>query len=86
LSTLVMADGFSCKEQIQQHTGRHGLHLAEVMQIALHNGNGAPQMYPEAELVTKRKAAQRRSMKRAGLVTGILAAAGALLWFARRRA
>ncbi|MBV9596239.1 MAG: FAD-binding oxidoreductase [Chloroflexi bacterium] len=35
--TLVIADGFSCREQIAQCTGRRGLHLAEVLQMALHN-------------------------------------------------
>ena len=47
LSTLVMADGFSCREQIQQDTPRHALHLAEVMQMALREGNASRQMYPE---------------------------------------
>ena len=32
--TLVIADGFSCREQIEQGTGRHPLHLAEVLQLA----------------------------------------------------
>jgi Fe-S oxidoreductase len=35
---LIVADGFSCREQIEQRTGRRGLHLAEVLQTALHNG------------------------------------------------
>ena len=29
--TLVVADGFSCREQIRQGTGRLPLHLAEVL-------------------------------------------------------
>jgi FAD/FMN-containing dehydrogenase/Fe-S oxidoreductase len=33
--TLVIADGFSCREQIAQGTGRRPLHLAEVIQMAL---------------------------------------------------
>jgi FAD/FMN-containing dehydrogenase/Fe-S oxidoreductase len=33
--TLVIADGFSCHEQIQQNTGRRPLHPAEVIQLAL---------------------------------------------------
>jgi len=33
---LIIADGFSCREQITQTTGRKTLHLAEVMQMALH--------------------------------------------------
>jgi FAD/FMN-containing dehydrogenase/Fe-S oxidoreductase len=32
---LIIADGFSCREQIQQCTGRSALHLAEVIQMAL---------------------------------------------------
>ena len=34
---LIIADGFSCREQIQQCTGRTSLHLAEVIQMALGN-------------------------------------------------
>jgi FAD/FMN-containing dehydrogenase/Fe-S oxidoreductase len=33
--TLIVSDGFSCREQIHQGTGRKALHLAEVIQIAL---------------------------------------------------
>ena len=34
--TLVIADGFSCREQIRQNTDRRAIHLAEVLQLALH--------------------------------------------------
>ncbi len=33
--TLIVSDGFSCREQILQTTGRRALHLAEVLQLAL---------------------------------------------------
>lgn len=33
--TLIIADGFSCREQISQGTGREALHLAEVIRMAL---------------------------------------------------
>jgi FAD/FMN-containing dehydrogenase/Fe-S oxidoreductase len=33
--TLIVADGFSCQEQISQGTGRRPLHLAEVLRMAL---------------------------------------------------
>jgi Fe-S oxidoreductase len=33
--TLIISDGFSCREQILQGTGREALHLAEVLQRAL---------------------------------------------------
>ncbi|HXR76929.1 MAG TPA: heterodisulfide reductase-related iron-sulfur binding cluster, partial [Bryobacteraceae bacterium] len=34
--TLIVADGFSCREQIEHGTKRRGMHLAEVIQMALH--------------------------------------------------
>jgi Fe-S oxidoreductase len=36
--TLVLADGFSCRTQIEQATGRHPLHLAEALAAALGGG------------------------------------------------
>ena len=33
--TLIVSDGFSCREQIRQATGRHAIHLAEAMRLAL---------------------------------------------------
>ena len=35
---LPNADGFSCREQIRQTTGRRVLHVAEVLQLALRAG------------------------------------------------
>jgi Fe-S oxidoreductase len=32
---LLIADGFSCREQIAQSTGRRALHLAEVLEMAI---------------------------------------------------
>jgi FAD/FMN-containing dehydrogenase/Fe-S oxidoreductase len=33
--TIIVSDGFSCREQITQATGRHALHLADVLQLGL---------------------------------------------------
>jgi Fe-S oxidoreductase len=38
--TLIIADGFSCREQIEQSTDRHALHLAQVLRMALRDGSG----------------------------------------------
>jgi Fe-S oxidoreductase len=74
---LIIADGFSCREQIAQATGRHALHLAEVVQMALDPPNAADP-FPESAMVRQRDAEVHSSMKRAGL--GLAAfAAGALL-------
>jgi Fe-S oxidoreductase len=34
--TLIVSDGFSCREQILQSTGRQAVHLAQAIQIGLH--------------------------------------------------
>ena len=48
---LIIADGFSCREQIAQGTPRHALHLAEVLQMALHESAKAslPASHPYPE-------------------------------------
>ena len=39
--TLIVADGFSCREQILQGTGRSAMHLAEVLKMALDRQNSS---------------------------------------------
>jgi FAD/FMN-containing dehydrogenase/Fe-S oxidoreductase len=34
--TLIISDGFSCREQIRQSTERRAIHIAEAIQLALH--------------------------------------------------
>ncbi len=77
---LIIADGFSCREQIAQLTGRHALHLAEVLQMALNPEPQVPGPHPESFSVRQRESEIQSSMRRAGL--GLAAAAGgaALLW------
>jgi Fe-S oxidoreductase len=41
-STVIIADGFSCREQIMHGSRRHGMHLAEVIQMALHQPMPTP--------------------------------------------
>jgi Fe-S oxidoreductase len=44
---LLVADGFSCREQISQTTDRRALHLSQVLQMALREGpNGPAAAYP----------------------------------------
>lgn len=46
--TLIIADGFSCREQIEQQTDRKALHLAQVLQMGLHgHGMTSETPYPE---------------------------------------
>jgi len=86
VSTIIVADGFSCKEQIAQETNRHALHLAEVMRLGLDDKRQpSPRMYPESHLVKPRQAAQRKSMARAAVIAGLTLTAFGLLWFKSRR-
>jgi Fe-S oxidoreductase len=43
---LIVADGFSCKTQIEQLTDRRGLHLAQVMSMAAREGPRGPDAVP----------------------------------------
>jgi Fe-S oxidoreductase len=83
---LIIADGFSCREQIAQGSPRHALHLAEVLQLAI-NGESAPgsRPYPESARIRQREAEVFQSMKRAGLGLAAVAAGGALLWELSKR-
>jgi FAD/FMN-containing dehydrogenase/Fe-S oxidoreductase len=84
---LIIADGFSCREQIAQGSPRQALHLAEVLQMALHgDGLSAPSAYPESDRTSHHHSEVSQSMKHAGLGLAAVAAGGALLWelFKRR--
>ncbi|MDQ2908452.1 MAG: FAD-binding oxidoreductase [Candidatus Eremiobacteraeota bacterium] len=52
--TLLISDGFSCREQISQTTDRHGLHLAQILKMAIDAGpNGPAGPRPERAYLTK---------------------------------
>ena len=43
-STLIVANGFSCQEQIVQGAGRPAIHLAELLQLGLKNSGLPPEI------------------------------------------
>jgi hypothetical protein len=77
---LIIADGFSCREQIAQGTNRQALHVAEVLQMALNPPAVADDPSPESQSVRDRKSEVRSSMTRAALSLGALATTAFLLW------
>jgi len=77
---LIIADGFSCREQIAQGTNRQALHLAEVLQMALEGVPPKAVPYPERTSADRRKHEVDASMKRAGLALAGLSGAAALFW------
>src|SRR5204862_993706 len=77
--TLVVADGFSCKTQIEQaRTGRRALHVAEVIQLALDHGPAGPEGRPELALRPRPAAPPRRRAAHAAAAAAIPAAAAVL--------
>jgi FAD/FMN-containing dehydrogenase/Fe-S oxidoreductase len=84
---LVVANGFSCKTQIEQAgTGRRGLHVGQVMKMALdHGADGAPGPKPERLYYERRPqpSATRRALRiGAAVAVGAALAAGtaAAVW------
>ena len=83
---LIIADGFSCREQIAQNTPRRALHLAEVLQMALQpSALDRDDPYPESRAVREHEIEVQASMKRAGIGLGAVAAGSFLVWAATRR-
>ncbi|HEY1959084.1 MAG TPA: FAD-binding and (Fe-S)-binding domain-containing protein [Polyangiaceae bacterium] len=72
--TLILADGFSCRTQIEQETDRRALHLAQIVDLAqsggLHQTGRA-----EATVERRRKRAHRRAETRALVALGAVCAA-----------
>jgi FAD/FMN-containing dehydrogenase/Fe-S oxidoreductase len=70
--TLVVSDGFSCREQIAQATDRRALHLAEVLHMAATDGPAGPAGdYPERTCVVDHSAAARTTARRTLIALGI---------------
>ena len=77
--TLIVADGFSCQEQIEQQTGRRALHLAQVIQMAFESvPNRRHEAFPERRYRVNHRL-QRLSGPLLALGLGACAAAGFLL-------
>lgn len=70
--TLLIADGFSCREQIAQATDRRALHLAEVLQMAMEDGPSGPSGdYPERTCLADYAAEARTTSSRALVALGV---------------
>jgi hypothetical protein len=84
---VIIADGFSCKEQIEQTTDRNALHLAQVLQMALHEGIHGPKGdYPERGYLhlDGEDSGAVLNGKLLGMAAGAALAGGALYWALNR--
>ncbi len=73
-TTLIVADGYSCREQIAQSTDRHALHLAEVIRMGM-DQDVTPVNYPERAYL--QPLASTTTKVRKSLLIGIGALVGA---------
>jgi FAD/FMN-containing dehydrogenase/Fe-S oxidoreductase len=87
LDALIVADGFSCREQIAQLTSRRALHTAQVLHLALRDGAGAGDgFYPEAAYPDETAWHPSAALPVfAGLAGGLLAGAALAARIRRRR-
>jgi FAD/FMN-containing dehydrogenase/Fe-S oxidoreductase len=75
--TLIVANGFSCREQIEQSTHRRALHLAQVLQMAQREGpHGTPGDYPERQWLAQ--PAKPNWWKLAGFASGLALVMGSV--------
>jgi FAD/FMN-containing dehydrogenase/Fe-S oxidoreductase len=82
--TVVVADGFSCREQIVQTTNRQALHPAEVMRMALDarnaphaQGDRSHDAYPERRFMPDEETRRRRVIIRGYATIAAIAAVAA---------
>jgi FAD/FMN-containing dehydrogenase/Fe-S oxidoreductase len=85
-STVLVADGFSCRQQISQLTGRQALHTAEVLSLAMNQSEIGDHQPPESAIVQRREAARKESMlKAAAVITGVAGMAALAFFLGRRK-
>ncbi|HVA29396.1 MAG TPA: FAD-binding and (Fe-S)-binding domain-containing protein [Candidatus Baltobacteraceae bacterium] len=85
--TIIVANGFSCREQIEQTTRRQALHPAQVLKMAIDDrGETSNDAFPERRYMPNARAESNRAAMRGtvGLVAVAALVAGLLLWQARR--
>ncbi|MGE0223112.1 MAG: FAD-binding and (Fe-S)-binding domain-containing protein [Acetobacteraceae bacterium] len=78
---LVIADGFSCRDQIRHGTGRWAMHPAEVLALALETQGAVSGTVPERRYL---EPAARPDTRTAALLAGTAAGVALLLWAGRR--
>ena len=76
--TLIVTDGFSCREMIRQETPRRALHVAQVLQMALREGSDGARGLPDRYAAVERTPALPASI----VAAGIAAVAG--IWYVTR--
>jgi FAD/FMN-containing dehydrogenase/Fe-S oxidoreductase len=84
--TLIIADGFSCREQIAQLTDRRAFHLAQVLQMAIQQKDTAGTRLEEHLVVSYPDIRAQQKLTLATLVgASWLLISGILIWLLKRK-
>ncbi len=87
--TLIVADGFSCREQISQTTARQAMHPAQVLKMAIDDrdverNDACPERRFMPDVRTESRKAARRGLTGLAVLSGLAAFTGMLLLRRRR--
>ena len=78
--TIIVTDGFSCREQIEQETDRKGLHTAQILQMALRKEK-TNLKYPDKKYVDGMMLhSTALTIKRAAVIISLLGLVAATYW------
>ena len=83
--TIIVADGFSCREQITQTTTRQALHPAQLIKLAIDDHDGVSPPYPELRYMPDPHKQARMATLRGLFALGGLAVGVALQRSSKRR-
>jgi hypothetical protein len=80
--TIIVADGFSCREQIRDLSDRRALHVAEVIRLAQRVRDVDRQQLPERQsrtLIAEDLARPTSALRGAAVIAGACAVGGAVI-------
>lgn len=87
--TIIIADGFSCREQIEQETRRKGLHTAQVLQMAINkekpNLPFIEKKYVDGAKLKRPETDNSKTVMLAAIGAGVLVGALAVIYFVKRK-
>ncbi|MGB7016645.1 MAG: hypothetical protein WBD69_11945, partial [Candidatus Cybelea sp.] len=79
--TIIVADGFSCREQISQTTGREAIHPAQVLKMALDDrGKQLNDRLPELRFMPSVRAESARAAAHGTIGLLVLAGMAVAAW------
>jgi FAD/FMN-containing dehydrogenase/Fe-S oxidoreductase len=83
---LIVANGFSCREQIAQTTGRQALHPAQVLKMAIDDrGASSDDALPELRFMTDIRHESNKAMRRGAVGLALLGLLAAVILVRRGR-